>query len=139
MRVDPNDPRPAYLQVADDLRAKIQDGRLAPGTRLASLRDLATEYNIAPMTAQNALRLLRDEGLVATHPGRGTFVGAEDTAAAAADDPVLADLEAIQAELQDLRQRVVDQDEAASSRLREITTRLDALERAIANEPLSGR
>lgn len=132
MRVDPNDPRPAYLQVADDLRAKIQDGRLASGTRLASLRDLATEYDIAPMTAQNALRLLREQGLVTTHRGRGTFVGTQNTTA---DDPILTELEAIHAELNDLRHRVADQNATAAARLSEITTRLDALERAAANEP----
>lgn len=129
MRVDANDPRPAYLQVADDLKAKIEDGRLAPGTKLPSLRDLADQYEIAPMTAQNALRLLREQHLVATHRGRGTFVGAEDLAEATQDDPVLAELEAIHTELDELRQRAVDHDQ-----LRAITVRLDALERAIGAE-----
>lgn len=133
MRVDANDPRPAYLQVADDLRTKIEDGRLAPGTKLPSLRDLAAEYDIAPMTAQNALRLLREQHLVATHRGRGTFVGAQDVAEAAADDPILAELETIHAELAELRQRAVGHDE-----LQAITARLDALERAIAGGQPSG-
>jgi DNA-binding GntR family transcriptional regulator len=82
------------------------------------------------MTVQNALRVLREQRLVVTHRGRGTFIGAEDLADAAADDPVLAELDAIHAELNDLRQRVVQQDE-----LRKVTARLDAIERAIAAEP----
>jgi DNA-binding GntR family transcriptional regulator len=36
--------------------------------------DLAHELDVAPMTVQRAIRLLTDEGLVETRPGRGTFV-----------------------------------------------------------------
>ena len=70
----PNDPRPPYVQVADDLRAAIAAGRYAPGERLPSNRDLAQEYGVALMTMQRALGALADEGHVALYKSRGTFV-----------------------------------------------------------------
>jgi GntR family transcriptional regulator len=72
IRVD--DPRPPYLQVADELRQRIAAGELEPGDRLPSTRQLAETYGIATMTVQNALRVLRDEGLVVSHQGRGVYV-----------------------------------------------------------------
>ena len=74
----PNDPRPPYVQVADDLRAAIAAGRYAPGERLPSNRDLAQEYGVALMTMQRALGALADEGHVALYKSRGTFVRSPD-------------------------------------------------------------
>ena len=74
----PNDPRPPYVQVADDLRAAIASGRYAPGERLPSNRDLAQEYGVALMTMQRALGALADEGHVALYKSRGTFVRSPD-------------------------------------------------------------
>jgi GntR family transcriptional regulator len=69
-----NDPRPAYLQVADDLRAGIASRTFQPGERLPSGRDLARRYGVAPMTISHALDVLRGEQLVEAYPGRGVFV-----------------------------------------------------------------
>jgi DNA-binding GntR family transcriptional regulator len=69
-----NDPRPAYLQVADDLRASISGGTFKPGERLPSGRDLARRYGVAPMTISHALDVLRQEQLVEAYQGRGVFV-----------------------------------------------------------------
>ena len=66
--------RPAYLQVADALRAQIAAGRLQPGQRLPSVRDLSEDYGLAPVTTRNALRVLRDEGLIIPRSTRGYFV-----------------------------------------------------------------
>jgi GntR family transcriptional regulator len=86
------DPRPPYLQIADDLRRKIQAGRYQPGDRLPSLPAMTSEYSSASETVRRALRQLRDEGLVATQSTRGTFVlqPSENRAA----DPEIARLEA---------------------------------------------
>jgi GntR family transcriptional regulator len=73
-RINPNDPRPPYVQIADDLRRMIANGDLAPGQRVASSRDLAASYGVAPMTVHQAMRALRDEGLVDSWQGRGVFV-----------------------------------------------------------------
>ncbi|MBG0855081.1 GntR family transcriptional regulator [Streptomyces spinoverrucosus] len=70
----PDDPRPPYVRTADELRKQIKDGRLAPGAKLPSARDLQAQYGIANSTAQNALRVLKEEGLVYSVQGRGVFV-----------------------------------------------------------------
>ncbi|MEU8586886.1 GntR family transcriptional regulator [Streptomyces sp. NPDC048664] len=69
-----DDPRPPYVRTADELRKQIQDGRLAPGAKLPSARDLQAQYGIANSTAQNALRVLKEEGLIYSVQGRGVFV-----------------------------------------------------------------
>ncbi len=74
MKPKTNDPRPAYLQVADDLRASISGGTFKPGERLPSGRDLARRYGVAPMTISHALDVLRKEQLVEAYQGRGVFV-----------------------------------------------------------------
>ena len=74
MKPKTNDPRPAYLQVADDLRASISSGTFKPGERLPSGRDLARRYGVAPMTISHALDVLRAEQLVEAYQGRGVFV-----------------------------------------------------------------
>lgn len=68
------DPRPPYLQIADDLRRQISVGRYQPGDRLPSLPAMTSTYGSASETVRRALRMLRDEGLVATQSTRGTFV-----------------------------------------------------------------
>jgi DNA-binding GntR family transcriptional regulator len=68
------DGKPASQRLADGLRDDIRHGRLKPGGRLPSVRQLAQEQRVAPMTVQNALRILHTEGLIFTLPGRGTFV-----------------------------------------------------------------
>ncbi|MBT0771350.1 winged helix-turn-helix transcriptional regulator [Kineosporia sp. J2-2] len=74
MSLAADDPRPPYIQVADALRKDIAGGSLEPGQRLRSIRDLAQRFEVAQMTITNALRLLRDEGLIETTPNRGSFV-----------------------------------------------------------------
>ncbi|MFE5163935.1 GntR family transcriptional regulator [Streptomyces sp. NPDC056697] len=65
---------PPYRLVADELRQLIRSGRIKPGERVPSSRDLEAKYDIANMTARSALRVLRDEGLIYSTPGRGNFV-----------------------------------------------------------------
>lgn len=72
--LDVEDPRPPYRQVADTLRAAILAGELAPGERLPTQSELCKAYGLARMTIQQALRILKDEGLVSSVQGSGTFV-----------------------------------------------------------------
>jgi GntR family transcriptional regulator len=72
MIISEDDPRPAYVQLAAILRARIASGEIT--ARLPSERDLHQEFGVAPMTARKAVRLLADEGLVVTVTGRGTYV-----------------------------------------------------------------
>ncbi|WP_435059655.1 GntR family transcriptional regulator [Streptomyces sp. bgisy060] len=87
--------RPPYRLLADVLRQQIRAGRLAPGDQLPPSRTLEEDYGIANMTARAAVRVLRDEGLVHTVQGLGTFVTdplpplpeADQAAPASADQP----------------------------------------------------
>jgi DNA-binding transcriptional regulator YhcF (GntR family) len=74
MSLDPDDPRPPYMQIANALRAAILTKQLAPGEQLPSGNELAKRYAVARMTVQQALRVLRDEGLIVTRQGSGVFV-----------------------------------------------------------------
>jgi DNA-binding transcriptional regulator YhcF (GntR family) len=76
MSLDPDDPRPPYLQVANALRAAILTKQFAAGDKLPSGHDLAKHYGVARMTVQQALRVLRDEGLIVSRQGSGVFVRA---------------------------------------------------------------
>lgn len=70
--ISEDDPRLPWVQLADALRERISSGELTG--RLPSEKDIQQETGLAPMTIRKAVRLLRDEGLVVTVPGRGTFV-----------------------------------------------------------------
>ncbi len=74
MGLTPDDPRPPYVQIADDLRRAICDGEFSPGDQLPSNRMLMERYGVAPQTVQSAFRLLKDDGLTYSVHGRGTFV-----------------------------------------------------------------
>ncbi|WP_225801488.1 GntR family transcriptional regulator [Streptomyces sp. NK15101] len=65
---------PPYQLLADEIRKQIRSGRIKPGERVPSSRDLEAKYEIANMTARSALRVLRDEGLIYSKPGVGNFV-----------------------------------------------------------------
>ena len=71
---DLGDPRPPYVQIADDLRKKIADGTYPPGAKLPSQKALADGYRTTANTASRAVRVLADEGLVQPHSTMGTFV-----------------------------------------------------------------
>lgn len=73
-KVSQRDPRPPYIQIADDLRGRIRNGELTPGDQLPSGRRLANDYGVAAMTVQHALRMLREDGLITAWQGRGVFV-----------------------------------------------------------------
>jgi DNA-binding transcriptional regulator YhcF (GntR family) len=72
--LDPDDPRPPYVQVAGSLRAAILTKTLQPGEKLPSGSQLAERYGVARMTVQTAIRVLREEGLVVSRQGSGVFV-----------------------------------------------------------------
>ena len=66
--------RPVYRQLAENLREKIIDGRLAAGSRLPTETELMERYGAARGTVRQAIALLRAEGLVDIEHGRGSFV-----------------------------------------------------------------
>jgi len=66
--------QPAYHQIADDLRRNIAEGRLPPGAKLPSESDLIARYNVSRVVVRTAIAQLRNEGLVISHAGKGSFV-----------------------------------------------------------------
>ncbi|MFC5746823.1 GntR family transcriptional regulator [Actinomadura rugatobispora] len=66
--------RPAYLRIADQLRARIRDGRYPQGARLPTMADLRAEHGVSEIVVRQAIALLRGEGLVETRRGGGTIV-----------------------------------------------------------------
>lgn len=72
--VDHMDPTPLYVQLANLLRGMIESGELAPRAPLPSESYLQQQYGVARGTVRTAVGILRDEGLVVTIGGRGTFV-----------------------------------------------------------------
>jgi DNA-binding transcriptional regulator YhcF (GntR family) len=74
MSLDPNDPRPPYAQIANELRAAILTKKFAVGEKLPSGPELAERYGVARQTIQAALRPLREEGLIVSRQGQGVFV-----------------------------------------------------------------
>jgi GntR family transcriptional regulator len=71
-------PVPLYTQLADILREMITSGELQPRSPLPSESYLQQEQGIARGTVRTAIGILRDEGLVVTISGRGTFVKEPD-------------------------------------------------------------
>ena len=74
MNLDPEDPRPPYVQVANAVRAAILTKVFKPGEKIPSGTELAKQYGVARMTVQQALRVLKDEGLVQSRQGSGVYV-----------------------------------------------------------------
>ncbi|MFD9950739.1 GntR family transcriptional regulator [Nonomuraea sp. NPDC059023] len=68
------DRRRPYLRIAEDIRREIASGRYAVGEQLPVARELAEQYGVAMMTIGNALGVLRDDGLIETRQGAGSFV-----------------------------------------------------------------
>ncbi|WP_203961220.1 GntR family transcriptional regulator [Actinocatenispora thailandica] len=66
--------RPAYQQIADELRASIRSGELGDGDQLPSETQLIETFGVARMTVRAALQVLQHEGLAVAEHGRGVFV-----------------------------------------------------------------
>jgi DNA-binding transcriptional regulator YhcF (GntR family) len=69
-----NDSQPIYRQLRDLVVAMILDGVLNEGDPLPSVRNVAAEYRVNPLTVLKGYQELVDEGLVETKRGRGMFI-----------------------------------------------------------------
>ncbi|MEV4318958.1 TetR/AcrR family transcriptional regulator C-terminal domain-containing protein [Actinocrispum sp. NPDC049592] len=63
-----------YLRIVGEIRERIASGRLRPGDRVPSTRQITQQWGVAMATATKVISTLRDEGLVDTKPGAGTVV-----------------------------------------------------------------
>ncbi|HKR66058.1 MAG TPA: GntR family transcriptional regulator [Thermoanaerobaculia bacterium] len=76
VNLDPNDGRPLYLQIMDEVRRAIVVGTLHAEDPLPSVRELSAELVVNPRTVSQAYQELEREGLIYVRRGQGTFVSA---------------------------------------------------------------
>ena len=74
--IDYESATPPYLQLAAILRGRIEAGEIT--SRLPGEKTLMQEYGLALATVRKAVKVLRDEGLVKTVPGWGTYLASRD-------------------------------------------------------------
>ena len=70
----PTDARALQIRIADDIRAKIQAGEYPSGSQLPTYDELAEQYQCSLAATRRAIDLLRQQGLVITLHGKGSFV-----------------------------------------------------------------
>jgi len=74
VNLDPNDGRPLYLQIMDEVRRAIVVGTLKAEDPLPSVRELAGDLVVNPRTVSQAYQELEREGVIYVRRGQGTFV-----------------------------------------------------------------
>lgn len=141
LKIDRDGEIPIGVQLAWALRARIGDGRLAPGQRLPGLRELAEMLGINANTARAVYQRLEQEGLIDSRQGTGTFVAsvppepsavgqiAADAAQQARKTGV--DPREVAAALYVTADPPVDATAQAAERRRELRTQIAALEQAL--------
>lgn len=72
-----NDGAPIYRQLKERVIAMMLDGELKPGDALPSVRQVAAEFQLNPITVSRAYQELADEALVEKRRGLGMFVTEE--------------------------------------------------------------
>lgn len=74
MSTGPTDARPLQVRIADNIRAKIEVGELAAGEKIPTLEALAKQYECSIGAVRAAVDLLKQQGILTTRQGSGTFV-----------------------------------------------------------------
>jgi GntR family transcriptional regulator len=74
MQISWHDKSPIYRQLADRLRELVLEGVYRNGDALPSVRQIASEHRINPITVSKAFQILVDEGLVEKRRGLGMYV-----------------------------------------------------------------
>jgi GntR family transcriptional regulator len=77
---------PIYRQLLEQVRRLVASGRLAPGDELPSVRELAVEHAVNPMTISKAYALLEAEGLLERNRGKPMTVAAQPRSQTAVRD-----------------------------------------------------
>jgi GntR family transcriptional regulator len=74
LSVDPGRALPIYEQVREQIKRMVASGTLQPGTRLPTIRQLATDLGLAKGTIERAYELLDADTVIETKGRKGTFV-----------------------------------------------------------------
>lgn len=84
MSINPNNPVPVYLQIADFIRGAVAAGVYRPGEAIPSVRALALDLTVNPNTVQRAFEELEREKLIESRKGLGMFVSKDGVSSAQA-------------------------------------------------------
>ena len=76
--ISQTDARPMYLQIMEQIRARIAAGDWPAGKELPSIRVLAAALNVSVITIKRAYLDLENEGVIVTRHGKGSFVAEAD-------------------------------------------------------------
>ena len=104
IRIDASSPESPFAQLRDQIRGQVLSGELEPGTRLPTVRGLATDLGLATNTVARAYRELEGLGVIETRGRAGSFVSGEGVERAAR--------EATHAYVEQLRSLGVERDPA---------------------------
>ena len=74
INISQTDARPMYLQIMEQIRARIAAGDWAAGKELPSIRALAAALSVSVITIKRAYLDLENEGVIVTRHGKGSFV-----------------------------------------------------------------
>ncbi len=83
LRIDPTDSVPIWKQIEEGVQYLIATGTLGPNDPVSSVRELARELRVNPLTVSKAYRRLVDAGVLRVRRGEGTYVAPEPPAMAA--------------------------------------------------------
>ena len=83
IRIDASSPESPFAQLRDQIRSQVLLGELVPGTRLPTVRALATDLGLAANTVARAYRELEGLGMIETRGRAGSFVSGEGAERAA--------------------------------------------------------
>jgi GntR family transcriptional regulator len=86
IQIDPNDPTPLYAQLERAIRFAILTGRLRPGDRLPTVRQLAVDLRVNANTVAKVYAELERAEVLETRRGAGTFVAAAQARAVSRRD-----------------------------------------------------
>ncbi|MGW1769783.1 winged helix-turn-helix domain-containing protein [Streptomyces sp. NPDC002073] len=104
--------KPAYQQVAEDLRRRIAADEFTRDGKLPSLAEIRGEYEVTVTVARDAIRQLKTDGLAVSHQGKGAFLTSQspDLARQAGPEAAITELReelaALRGEVAELRERV---------------------------------
>lgn len=79
MSIEFDNNMPIYVQIMNYMKKQIINGKLKPGDKIESVRDLAVELQINPNTIQRTFQELEREGIVETRRGLGRYVTSEES------------------------------------------------------------
>jgi GntR family transcriptional regulator len=75
--LNPNSGIPIYRQLIEQVRRMVSSGQLQPGNELPSVRELAVNHAVNPMTISKAYSLLEAEGLLERQRGKAMTIAAQ--------------------------------------------------------------